>query len=84
MNLFEEYDGNLTNNRYVMLSAVNTNGLSLMFASKRLQNKDAIVMCAVNNNGLALHYASERLQDEGIVVNSTSYSVDYSLYTDWY
>lgn len=45
MNLFEEYDGNFTNNRYVMLSAVNTNDFVLQYASPRVQeDKDIIHM----------------------------------------
>lgn len=68
MNLFEEYDGNLTNNRYVMLSAVNTNGLALQYASERFQDENIVVNSAIKNNFFAFEYVSPRVQEDKDII----------------
>ena len=52
----------------IVLAAVKQNGLSLLYASKELQNDREIVLAAVNQNSCALKHASKELQNDREIV----------------
>jgi hypothetical protein len=60
----------IINDHDIFRVAIQSNGLSLKFASDELKDSMEIVEKAVIQNGLALQYASDRLKDNKIIVNT--------------
>ena len=58
--------------RKVVLAAVNSNGLALLYASKELRADRTVVLAAVNNNGSALQRASAELRSDPEVILSAT------------
>ena len=58
-------------NKDIVTTAVQRDGMSLKYASKRLQDDYDVVLAAVQKNGIALRYASDRLKDDRKIVMAT-------------
>jgi hypothetical protein len=54
----------LRTDRVVVLTAVQQNGLSLIYASEELRADRVVVLTAIKQNSLALPYASEELKND--------------------
>jgi len=65
---FLSINGEVRNNRSIVMKAVGANANSLQFAPKKFQNDFEIVMKAVSVDGGALEFASKTLQDNDKVV----------------
>lgn len=58
----EHASSRLSNDRDIVLGAVNTDGLALEYASKDIRDDFGVVRAAVQNNGRALNFASNDLR----------------------
>ena len=73
----------LSDDKNVVLAAVQQNGLALNFASDELKNDKEIVLMAVKKYGIALQFASTELRKDKevvlIAVRKDIYACHYSL-----
>lgn len=56
------------NDKGIVLAAVQVNGISLQYSSKRIRNYKEVVIAAVKNNGMALNYTSDKLKNDKEVI----------------
>ena len=52
----------MKNDKEVVVTAVQQNGLALNYASESMKNDKEVVLTAVQQNGLGLDYASESIR----------------------